>query len=86
MLNRIVWIRNVWLNILFSETVLIQSIQYLTIKLYEYLNCLLVLNWIVWNGTILTLKLYLHWTKLFNIEMFWHLIVFKKIHTYTKLN
>ena len=24
----------------------------------------------------LTLKLYLHWTDLFNIELFWHLTVY----------
>ena len=34
----------------------------------------------------LTLKLYLHYTELFNIELFRHLTVCKKISTYTKLN
>ena len=26
----------------------------------------------------LTLKLYLDWTELFNVELFWHLTVFKQ--------
>ena len=45
MLNRIVWIRTVWLNWLaWNRSVF-------TIKLYLHLNCVLMLNWIVWNGT-----------------------------------
>ena len=37
-----------------------------------------MLNWIIWNGTVLTLKLYLHQTELFNIKLFWHLTVCKQ--------
>ena len=32
-----------------------------------------MLNWIIWNGTVLTLKLYFHKIELFQIELFWHL-------------
>ena len=32
---------------------------------------------------LLTLKVYLHWTELFNIELFWHLTVCKQnLHLY----
>ena len=34
----------------------------------------------------LTLKLYLHNTELFIIELFWNLTMSKQIYTYTKLN
>ena len=34
----------------------------------------------------LTLKLYLHQTELFNIELFWHSTVRKQNLYYTKLN
>ena len=34
----------------------------------------------------LTLKLYFRLTELFNIELFSHLTVYKKINAYTKLN
>ena len=49
--------------------------MFFTIKLYLHLNCLLMLSWIVWNGT---LKLCLLETELFNIELFWHLTVCKQ--------
>ena len=40
---------------------------------------MLMLNWIIWNGTVfLILQLYLHKTDLFNIEQFWHLTVCKQ--------
>ena len=44
-------------------------------------NGIHMLNWIVWLNWIelfLTLKLYLHKTELFNIELFWHLTVCKQ--------
>ena len=44
-----------------------------------------MLNWIVWNRTFLTLKPYLRWTELFEIEQFWHLTVCKQNYTYTVL-
>ena len=40
------------------------------------LNCVLILNWIVWNRTVLTFKLFTHVlvckTELFETELFWH--------------
>ena len=47
----------------------------LTIKPYLHLNCVLMLNWIIWNRIFLTLELYLHETELFNLELFWHFAV-----------
>ena len=41
-------------------------------------NCFWKLNRIVWNITVFILKLYLRWTELFEIDMFWHLTVFKQ--------
>ena len=53
--------------------------MFLTIKPYLYLNCVIMLNWIIWNGTVfLVLKLYLHLIELFNIELFWHLTLCKQ--------
>ena len=52
MLNWIVWIRTVWLNwIGWSRNVFWQ------------LNCVLMWNWIVWNGTDFVIKsvLLLNW-------------------------
>ena len=37
------------------------------------LECVLMLNWIGWDETVLTFKLYLNQTELFEIELFWHL-------------
>ena len=46
MLNWSFWIRTVWLNgIAWNRNVL-------AIKLYLHLNCVLMLNWIVWNVTV----------------------------------
>ena len=45
-----------------------------------------MLNWTASNRIILTLKLYLHWTELFEIELFWHYLYVNKNYTYTKLN
>ena len=36
-------------------------------------NCFCLLNWIVGIELFLTLKLFLHYTELFEIELFWHL-------------
>ena len=48
MLNWIVWIRTVWLNwIVWNRNVSDNSTVYL------HLNCLLMLNWNFWNGTVL---------------------------------
>ena len=54
MLNWIVWIRTVWLNwIAWNRNVFVN-------KLYLQLNCMLMLNWIVWTvfdtETVLTLN------------------------------
>ena len=42
------------------------------------LNCILILKWIVWNRTVLDIQTVLHWIKLFEIELFWHIAVCKK--------
>ena len=60
MLNWIVWIRTVWLN-------WIAKIEmFLTIKLYLYLKSVLMLKWILWNGTVFDIKteLTLNWIVL----------------------
>ena len=53
MLNWIVWIRTEELEIEMTST----------IKLYLDLNCVLMLNWIVWNGTVFAIEtlLKLNW-------------------------
>ena len=54
MLKWIVWIRTVWLNwIAWNRNVFENK------TLYLHLNCVLMLSGIVWNGTVLTLNLYL---------------------------
>ena len=50
MLNWIVWIRTVWLNGIAWNG------KFLMIKLYLHLNCVLVLSWIVWNGTVFDIE------------------------------
>ena len=43
------------------------------------LNCVLMLNWIVWIRTVFDIETaYLCWIKQFEIELFWHLTVWKK--------
>ena len=44
--------------------------------------------WIVWNKTVFDIEtVYLCLTELFQIELFWHLILRKqKNYTYTKLS
>ena len=37
-----------------------------------------MLNWMLEMELLLTLKLYLYWIELFNIELFWHLTVFEQ--------
>ena len=49
------------------------------------LNCVFILNWIVWNGTVFDIEIVLTLNGLVKLELFWHLTV-KKIYTYTKLN
>ena len=51
--------------------------MFLTIKLYLHLNYVLMLNWIILNGTVFDIEnvLTLNW---FNIELFWHLTVCKR--------
>ena len=71
-----------WLGVVASDRVL--SISQIELK------CVLMLNWITWNKTVLifklrtvlfemelflTLKLCLRWTELFEIELFWRLTV-----------
>ena len=50
----------------------------LTIQLYLHLNCVLMLNWIIWNGTVFDIETVFTLTELFNIELFWHLTVCKQ--------
>ena len=52
--------------------------MFLTIILYWHLNCVLILNWIVWNGTVFDIETLLTLTELFNIEVFWRLTVSKQ--------
>ena len=40
--------------------------------MYLHLNCVLLLNWIVWNGTIFDIE------TLLTQELFWHLTVCKQ--------
>ena len=71
------------------------SMGQIEIERFWHLSCILMLNWIVWNGTVLyakwivwnrivlTSKLYVRKTKLFEIELFWHLTVCKqKLYLY----
>ena len=41
--------------------------MFLTIELYLHLNCILMLNWIVWNGTIFDIEtiLTLNWIVIY---------------------
>ena len=41
--------------------------------MYLRLNCVLMLNWIVWNGTVFDIG-----TELFNTDLFWHLTLSKQ--------
>ena len=50
-LNWIVWIRTLWPNrITWNRNVFDYWIVYL------HLNCILMLNWIVWNGTVFDIE------------------------------
>ena len=53
--------------------------MFLTIKLYLHLNSVLMLNRIVWNGTVFDIEtlLILNWIVIY-IELFWHLTVCKQ--------
>ena len=42
------------------------------------LNCILMLNWIVWNGTVFDIEPILTLNWMFEIEQFWHLTVCKQ--------
>ena len=43
------------------------------------LNYVLMLNWIIWNRTVSdTETVYVYETKLFKMELFWHLTVGKQ--------
>ena len=68
-LNWIVGIRTVWLNWIALNRNVFE-------KLSSHLNCVLTLNWIVWNGTFLYAKL-----NCFKRNCFWHLNC-----TYVELN
>ena len=59
MLNWFVWIRTVWLNWIARSRIE----MFLTLKQYLHLNCVLMLNWIVWNGTVFDIEtvLMLNW-------------------------
>ena len=52
------------------------------------LNCVLTLNWIVWNRTDFDIETaYLCENELFEIKLFWYLTVCKqKNYTFTNLN
>ena len=64
MLNWIVWIRTVWLNWLAWKRNV-----FLTIKKYLHLNCVLMLNLTVWNGTVFDIEplLTLNWIVYYRI-------------------
>ena len=47
------------------------------------LNCILMLNWIVWNGTVFDIETILCYNELFEIELFWHLTVcIQRLYSY----
>ena len=50
------------------------------------LKCVLMLSWIIWNGTVFDIETVLRLTELFEIELLWHLTVCKQKFTYTKIN
>ena len=56
MLNWFVWIRTDWLNRMAWNRNVFD-------KLYLHLNCVLMLNWIAWNGTVFDIEtlLTLNW-------------------------
>ena len=65
------WI--VWLNWIAWNRNVFDNLTVLTFKQHAYAT----LNYLKWN-CFLILKLYLHETELFNIELFWHLTVRKQ--------
>ena len=56
------------------------EIELFEIELFFDIKTVFTLNWIVtYNcNCFLTLILYLHWTELFNMELFWHVTVCKQ--------
>ena len=60
--------------------------MFLTIKLYLNLNCMLMLNWIIWNGTVFDIEtvLILNWFVLYKTVLTFNCV--NKIYTYIKLN
>ena len=51
------------------------------------LNCVLMLNWIVWTRTLFEIEtVFVCKTELLEIGQFWLLTICKKKYTYTKLN
>ena len=52
--------------------------MFLAIKLYLHLNCVLMLNWIVWNRTVFDIEIVFILNWMFNIELFWHVTVCKQ--------
>ena len=63
---------------LFDETELLEIEMFFIIKLYLHLNCVIMLNWIVWNGTVFDIETLLTQNWIVYIEVFWHLTVCKK--------
>ena len=46
-----------------------------------------LLNWIAWNSTVFDIEtVQLCLTEVFEIELFWHLTIWKKNYSYIKLN
>ena len=62
--------------------------MFLTIKPYLHLNCMLMLNWIIWNRTVSTLKLYLHLNELLHLTAWivWNRNVFDHLNCVIMLN
>ena len=58
--------------------------MFFTIKLYLHLNCVLILNWIVWNWTVSDIEtvLKLNWIVIYRTVLTFYCI--NKICTYAK--
>ena len=57
--------------------------MFLTIKMYLHLNCMLMLNWIVWNGTVFDFEtlLILNWIVIYRTVLIFN-CVYKNIYLY----
>ena len=88
--DRVLSMGQIELNYVLMLNLIARNRTVLTFKICTYVklncfkwNCFCTPNWIVWKGTVFDLKVYLRWTELFEMELFWHLTECKqKLHLY----